>query len=363
MKNISIDSQSGHYRVFFNNQIQDVLSQLKDINTSHFLIDRNIWKLYFDHLSYLKDQASSVYLFNSIEKNKNLDSVSKYIKFLLKSKIDKKQKIVVIGGGLVQDIGSFTAHIIKRGIPWVFIPTTLLSMADSCIGGKSGINISDYKNQVGVFYPPTTIYISNQLLETLPKDQILNGIGEIIKHSIIKGGKSFLDVKRLLNQYRTTNTLNYNVIYKSLMIKKEIVEEDEFDTGRRSLLNYGHSFGHAIEGYSLNKIPHGIAVIIGMDIANYISWKRGYLSKSEYSKLSIFMRKYIPYKKIQIANINKYIDFLSKDKKVSFKQLSAILCAGVGNLKTVRIDLDEHLKHDIQDYCLNYYNQECASKS
>lgn len=363
MKNILISSQSGQYHVFFNNQIKDILSKITNIDTSHVLVDRNIWKLYFKNLSYLKDQASSVYIFNSIEKNKNLNSVSKYIKFLLKNKIDKKQKIIVIGGGLVQDIGSFTAHIIKRGMPWVFIPTTLLSMADSCIGGKSGINISDYKNQVGAFYPPKAIYISNQLLETLPKAQILNGIGEIIKHSVIKGGRSFLDVMQLLNQYISTNALNNNIIYKSLAIKKEIVEEDEFDMGRRGLLNYGHSFGHAIEGYSLNKIPHGIAVTIGMDIANYISWKRGYLSKTEYDKLSIFMRRYIPYKKIQITNINKYIDFLSKDKKVSSKKLSAVLCAGVGNLKTVRIDLDEHLKHEIQDYCLNYYNTECDSES
>lgn len=362
MKTLSINSQSGVYQVLFSDKIVDIFSQINEISACHIIADRNVWKLYSKAFSYINDQASSVYLLNPLEKYKNLDSVSKYIEFLLKNKINKKQKIVVIGGGLVQDIGSFTAHIIKRGVTWIFVPTTLLSMSDSCIGGKSGINISNYKNQIGAFNPPKAIHISNELLETLPKSQILNGIGEIIKHAIINGGKSFFEVKRLLNKYLSSGILDYVLIYKSLMIKKSIVEEDEFDTGRRSLLNYGHSFGHAIEGYTLNKIPHGIAVTIGMDMANYISWKRGYLTESEYEELTIFLRKYVPYKSIQIADSKKYINFLSQDKKVSNKQLSAILCSGIGKLITVRINLDQQLDQEIHDYCQNYCNSKHVSE-
>lgn len=228
-------------------------------------------------------------------------------------------------------------------------------MGDSCIGSKSGINIGKYKNQVGSFHAPTEIYIYSKFLKTLPKTDILNGIGEIIKHGLIKGGLSFNKIKDGLNNLQKSQKIAEEIIYQSLLIKKEIVEEDEYEKGVRKLLNYGHTFGHALEGYTKNKIPHGIGVLIGMDIANFISMKRGLLSEKEFNEISKLIRKYIPYKKLKADDVNLYMNFLKRDKKVIGNEVNAILCKGLGKIEIIRIKLDSCLCTNIKSY-LKYFN-------
>lgn len=298
--------------------------------------------------------GSSRYLVNAQEKYKSLESVFKYIRFLLQHSIHKNHRVIVIGGGLVQDIGSFTSHILLRGVDWIFLPTTLLSMADSCIGAKSGINVGKYKNQVGTFHPPIKIYIVLNFLKTLPQEMILDGNGEIIKHAIIKGGGVFDYVAGHLSEIQQNERVASKIIYDSLRVKKEIVEEDELDKGRRKLLNYGHTFGHALEGYTHNTIMHGVAVSIGMDMANYISLRRGLLSQKEFDRMSRLLHANIPYTELPIKNMAAYMDYISHDKKVVDKDVFALLCRGIGKVEIVRICLDNSLRKHIQEYVGSY---------
>ncbi len=354
MLKLKIKSNIKDYQVIFIEDLKKLIHDLVVKYPTHFLIDVNIWNKYKKELSEIK-VAESVKYFDALEKNKNLKEVNRYIEFLLENKIQKRHKMVVIGGGLVQDIGSFTSHILKRGIDWIFIPSTLLSMSDSCIGAKSGINVGKYKNQVGSFHPPIEIYIYSGFLKTLHKNDFINGIGEITKHALIKGGDSYSNIKKELGKIHFNYKVAKKIIFNSLLIKKEIVEEDELEGGLRKLLNYGHTFGHALEGYTKNKIPHGLGVLVGMDIANYISVKRKLLSEVEFNEIHKLLRKFIQVKKIPIKDVDLYMKYLSTDKKAIGNSVDAILCKGIGKIKIIRTDLDHRLKNNIEDY-LKYFN-------
>lgn len=350
MRSIKIKSSIKDYEVFFIKNLNNLTDELVKKYRCHFLIDKNIWDLYRDNLKSGVLKAESVNYFEAVEKNKTLDGVNKYVYFLLDNGIQKQDKVVVIGGGLVQDIGSFTSHIIKRGIDWVFVPTTLLSMVDSCIGAKSGINIGGFKNQVGSFHPPIEIYINISFLDTLSEIDLINGIGEIVKHALIKGGVFFPNLEK-------NSKVTEDVVYKSLLIKKEIVEKDELEKNIRKLLNYGHTFGHALEGYTKNKIPHGLGVLMGMDLANFISMKRGILLKEEFLRIHNFIKKFISVERFPIDDVDLYIKFLKTDKKVVGDEVDAILCKGIGKISVVRLKFDGKLKRDIKDYLI-YFNKE-----
>jgi len=353
MNTISVTSLFGHYEVKFISDIKATIERIVQENPSHLLIDSKIMNMYGDMFGNA-NKFTSKKTIAVFERNKSLDTVQSYIRFLLRHHVKKNHMVIVVGGGLVQDIGSFTSHILLRGIRWIFIPTTLLSMADSCIGSKSGINVGKYKNQVGSFHPPHAIYIDPQFLQTLPRDMILDGNGEIIKHAIISGGKTYDYLTKHLSNIQTNTTAARDVIFQSLLVKKKIVEEDEFDKGIRRLLNYGHTFGHAIEGYTKNSVPHGIAVTMGMDMANYISVQRGLLPQKEYKRMSGLLHQNIPIAKFPIKNIDTYMDFLSHDKKVIGNEVHALLCRGIGHVESIPVKLDKKLKGDVKAYVIAY---------
>lgn len=362
MHKIVINSGRKKYSAKFTDQIQDTLKVLTNKYITHLLIDKTVYGHYKNMLDNYLKFASSVYFIKPLEQKKTLTEVHKYINFLLAKKVQKNHKIIVVGGALVQDIGSFTSHIVLRGIDWIFIPTTLLAMADSCIGSKSGINVGKFKNQVGSFHPPIEIHIYPPFLKTLPKSELLNGIGEIIKHFFIKGELNFSDIRTDLDLIGNDMLVAKKIIYKSLLIKKDIIEKDEYEEKEiRKLLNYGHTFGHALEGYSENKISHGVAVLNGIDMANFISFKKGFLSKNQFLDFHKFIRKYIPYKEIPITNINLYLEFLSRDKKAVGHSINTILCKGLGEIIIFKMELDKKIAHKIMAYC-KFYNQETQAK-
>jgi 3-dehydroquinate synthase len=339
------------YSVLF---IEDVKQKIRDIVNNypvHCLIDKNIFDKYKGILD--EKKLKSCKLIEASEDQKSLKKVIEYINFLLEKGVQKNHKILVIGGGLVQDIGSFTAHILLRGIDWIFIPTTLLSMADSCIGSKSGINVGKYKNQVGVFHPPSEIYISPSFLNTLPKSELVNGIGEIIKHALIKGGEQYEFISRNISKLDKDKEIEMEIIYRSLLIKKEIIEEDESEKGIRKVLNYGHTFGHALEGYTNHKISHGIGVLIGVDLANYISSKEKLLTPPEFNKIHNFIYPFISSYAVKVEDINLYMDYLSRDKKVIGDEVQALLSQGIGKVKIIKTKLGTKLKN----YIIEYFNK------
>ncbi|MCP5049642.1 MAG: 3-dehydroquinate synthase, partial [bacterium] len=201
------------------------------------------------------------------------------IENLIEKGFRKNHRLIAVGGGVTQDVTAFTASIMYRGVSWLFYPTTLLAQGDSCIGSKTSINFAKYKNQVGGFYPPNHIFIDLAFLDTLADLDFKSGLGEMSHYFVVAGEEDF---KRYKEQYPLAlkdKKVLAGLIARGLEIKKSYIEIDEFDRKERQVFNYGHSFGHAIETLTNYRVPHGIAVAYGMDMANFVSVKLGYITE------------------------------------------------------------------------------------
>jgi len=274
----TIKSIFRNYRVALADSFEKSILQYGKEN-SFILVDQKLLALFEKQFASILSKYHLISI-EAIETNKTIDYCQKLIKRLIESGIRKDSKVIAVGGGIVQDITAFTSSILFRGIDWVFYPTTLLAQADSCIGSKTSINVGAYKNLVGNFYPPVEINIDLSFLETLPVGEIKSGIGEIL-HFYLVAGSEF--VESLVNEYDdliSKPSLMKKYIMESLRIKKRVIEIDEFDKNERNLFNYGHTFGHAIEAVTAYGIPHGQAVTMGMDMANFISMNLDYLNPS-----------------------------------------------------------------------------------
>jgi len=209
-----------------------------------------------------------------------LESVSLLYDRLVDLPAKRNLTLISIGGGILQDITGFVASTLYRGINWIYVPTTLLAQADSCVGGKTSLNYKSYKNLVGTFYPPGEVFIYTSFLATLERQDFYSGLGQAVKLHIMGGPdsvRSLLDLLPAIGR-RDSEALTAAVT-DSLTVKLTYISEDEFDQGRRNLLNFGHCFGHALETTSDFLIPHGQAVLIGMILANIASRNRGLLSR------------------------------------------------------------------------------------
>ncbi len=205
---------------------------------------------------------------SAIETNKTLQGASDLSQLLIDRRANIKTKLIAIGGGIIQDLVGFTASIYCRGIDYIYIPTTLLSQADSCIGGKTSINHANRKNILGTFYPPETIILYPGFVNTLTTTDYFSGWGEIYKFHILQG---------MMSDFSLSNA--ESSIINGLSYKANILALDEFDQGERRYLNFGHTFGHALETTSNHAIPHGLAVILGCMIATKVAYKMGYVVK------------------------------------------------------------------------------------
>ncbi|AEM73390.1 3-dehydroquinate synthase [Caldicellulosiruptor acetigenus] len=264
---LNLKREEKNIPIVFVERIEKIREYLASFNCSNLVIftDKLVYRLYkdfIDSLSYF-----NLYLFDEGEKSKSIESYLKAIDYLLDRNVDRRALFVAIGGGVVGDVVGFIASTFKRGVKLVHIPTTLLSMVDSSIGGKTGINYKSYKNQVGTFYQPEMIIICPQFLGTLPKSEVLSGIGEIIKYGFTLD-KSILDLKdefeKDIFEVFQDKTVTMDLIKKSVNCKVRIVEKDEKESLLREVLNFGHTVGHALETYYDYCCPHGIFVIYGM---------------------------------------------------------------------------------------------------
>ena len=210
------------------------------------------------------DLARAVLLFKATEKTKSLNFAPILIEQLRRAGATRQTRLVAIGGGVIQDLTAFAASIYMRGVSWIFIPTTILAMVDSCIGGKSAINVGPYKNLVGNFHPPAAVFVDPVLAVTLPLDQQASGIIEAAKICFCRGPEAFHRYLAFGPTPGMETVKLTSLISHSLQAKKWFIEIDEFDSKERLLLNFGHTFGHAIEGASDYTISHGLAVGLGM---------------------------------------------------------------------------------------------------
>jgi 3-dehydroquinate synthase len=284
MNYLEVHSNIHNYQVHFENNFQ-FLDELIAKEKKVFVIDKNVYKLYKPYFKKIKKEE--LFLLDAIEEKKTLKSVEKIYKFLATKNAKRNITLVSIGGGITQDITGFVASTVYRGIKWIFVPTTFLAQADSCIGSKTSLNFETYKNILGGFYPPHHIYIQPDFLNTLSKKDYHSGIGEVIKFQLLKEQypKNFTHIIEMIDELKQ-NRNRLETIKKTMEVKKAYIDEDEFDTGKRNLFNYGHCFGHALENASHYEIPHGIAVTIGMIYANIVALNRKLISDNVFELLN-----------------------------------------------------------------------------
>jgi len=306
-----------------------VFSDLK-YDKMFFFIDENVYMLYKKKIDDFKKDSNYITI-DAIEQNKDFNKLSNYYKTLIEKNFTRNDILVTIGGGILQDISGFIASTLYRGIKWVFIPTTLLSQADSCIGSKTSINFEDSKNLIGSFYPPDRIFIDVEFCNTLTPEYFNSGLGEIIKFHILSDKKRYQNLRSYLKTSDLKKKESFKkIILSTLEIKKSYFESDEFDAGRRNLLNYGHCFGHALESASNFKICHGEAVLVGMGFANLLSFKRGILEKEKYEEFENIFKKYYPKFNLSKIKIDDILYYLKRDKKRVGKDLTMILTKDIG---------------------------------
>ena len=312
-----INSYDKEYSVSYSTKNLNTLLKETYNENDFIIIDENVYNLSphtFNSIS-----SNYYYLFNAIEETKNMESVLHIADILYELKFNKKNKLIVIGGGITQDVGGFVAGIYKRGLHWVFIPTTVLSMTDSCIGGKVGVNRNS-KNMLGLFVSPNKIYISDFFISSLTHGDVISGLGEALKLSLIGGNENY----QLFKKYFQTK--NYIEIIKlSNSIKKTIIEHDELERNERRVLNYGHTIGHALESASNYVIPHGIAVLYGMYMINNIFYHK------KYEEINNFILDIIPnkFKNLQLS-YDSFVSHILNDKKNDGENICFILLDEIG---------------------------------
>lgn len=336
------------YNVHFIGDFIGALRQCAEKN-AFFVVDDLVWEIYGERIRGVIPD-SRYFIFEANEKNKALDKCVEIIEILVDRQVRRNEQLVAIGGGIIQDVTAFSASIIYRGIQWSFFPTTLLAQADSCIGSKTSINLGNKKNLIGNFYPPSDVFIDAMFLETLSVDDIKSGIGEMLHYYLYSASPLFDDLIKDYDRLIAARSLLMPYIRKSLDIKKTVIEIDEFDRGERNKFNYGHTFGHAIESITGYTIKHGQAVMVGMDLANYISVKTGLMSSELFRDLHGKLSSKFPDYDWRKINIDDYLVLLSKDKKNVGNNVGCILLKEPGMLLKQQMSMDSTFKKILRFY-------------
>ncbi len=324
-----LKSKIHDYTVNFHNT-SDFITGLADTPEALFIVDKKVWNHHRDGcLNPLHNKDIILLVVN--ERRKTLRGAENLYKRIMERSLKRNATIISFGGGITQDITGFVASTIYRGFQWIYVPTTLLAQTDSCIGAKTSLNFMKFKNLLGTFYPPVEIHVHTPFIKTQSSSDFFSGVGESVKLHIIGGETDTNNLKNSLSSIvrRDADAL-LKTIRRSLHIKQSYIESDEFDTGRRNMLNYGHCFGHALETVNQFKVPHGQAIVMGMTIANIVAEKRGILSTS----MERYFAKEIlePVMRINIELMNfdaqKLLEAMRHDKKRVGRLLPLVM---VGN--------------------------------
>ncbi len=348
MYNFKVKSDIHDYEVEFIDDFNKVLT--KELCDGDFLIiDNKIKKLYYSQLQFILEKYNYITL-DASESLKSYQGIIPVIQTLIEKGFRKNNRLIAIGGGITQDVTAFISSIMYRGVSWIFFPTSLLAQGDSCIGSKTSINFEKFKNLVGGFYPPHKIYIYPNFLETLTQVEIKSGMGEMLHYFVVSGEDDFKMYKTYYKEAINDKVVLARIIARSLEIKKRYIEKDEFDQNIRQVFNYGHSFGHAIESLTNYEIPHGIAVSYGMDMANFISVKMGFISEEIRNEIR-YVTEYIwDGYSIKYLDQIELISALSKDKKNVGSKLGLILNKGYGEVFKHLTEPNKKFKSWLEEY-------------
>lgn len=296
------------------------------------ITDDNVYSLYQRYFDLIKERVIGIRVIKNGEESKNINVVLDIYGELINSGANRKTPIIAIGGGVVGDIAGFAAATFMRGVPLVNIPTTLMAQCDSSIGGKNGFNYKGIKNLVGTFYQPEFVYADVNFLKTLNDREYKNGLAEVIKYGAIydEGLFNFLENNKKGIIEREVDKLLF-IVSECIKSKASIVEKDEFDSGIRNILNYGHTIGHGIESALEFNIPHGEAVAIGMIVESLIALKAGYLDSKSFNRIISLIKELGLPVSIDNISIKDIMEYIKKDKKNTSNNVKFVLPDKIGH--------------------------------
>lgn len=269
------------------------------------------------------------------ETSKSLEFSANIWQTFIENNTDKNSLLINLGGGVVSDLGGFTASVYKRGIDFINIPTSLLAMADASVGGKNGIDFLDLKNVIGTFAQPKAVFIHTDFLMTLSEEHFQNGLAEVYKMALVSDKKFWQQLKEGLNPDSLTT--------KSILLKNKIVLKDPFDKGIRNVLNFGHTIGHAIEALvseTKNELLHGEAILVGMIMESHISFQKKLLAKKELMEIFSLFKDYFSLKDITELSLKDIFDKIKNDKKTLNNKFRFALIDKIGSCK-INIEVTE----------------------
>ncbi|MBP2282098.1 3-dehydroquinate synthase [Flavobacterium sp. CG_23.5] len=349
--------QANNYPIYFNEKGYEALNlYLKENKYSNIfiIVDSNTNEFCLPKfLPFLETELTiEIIEFEAGESNKNIETCVQIWNVLTELGADRKTLVINLGGGVVTDLGGFVASTFKRGVDFIHIPTTLLSMVDASVGGKNGVDLGNLKNQIGVINVPQMVLIDTQYLDTLPQNEMRSGLAEMLKHGLIydKGyWEQFLDLKAI--DFADFDEL----IYRSVEIKNEIVLQDPTEKNIRKSLNFGHTLGHAIESYFLeneNKttLLHGEAIAVGMILESYISLDKKLINQEEYTEIKSAIKGIYEDILFDENDIEPILELLIHDKKNEYGNIQFALIEGIGKIKINQSVENELILRAFQDY-------------
>lgn len=335
--------QIGNYKVHISDDLRQLASVISrfEFSQAFILVDDNTLEcclpLLMKSVTALK--RSVIFQIPDGERNKNIGTCIKLWQELLEKGADREALLINLGGGVIGDMGGFVASTYKRGIPFINVPTTLLSQVDATVGGKLGVDFMNAKNVIGLFNNPQAVFIHPAFLKTLPDDELLSGFAEMIKHALISSADLWDEIKQI-NPFKTKSWAQ--LIHRSLLVKKKIVESDPYEKGVRRTLNFGHTIGHAFESAALEagiKLLHGHAVAIGIIVESYLSVKLLRLPEKHLHDITDFILKYYrQYFDSEISDIN-WKGWIKHDKKNAYGRLNFTLLKSIGK-PAINLDCD-----------------------
>jgi len=348
MRNLQINLLNNQYEILIKsgiiNSIGEEISKIYEGNEIALITDENVDEFYGDIVKKsLEDNDFKVLkvVLNPGEGSKSIESLMKLYNELLDFKLNRGNLIIALGGGVIGDLAGFCAATLLRGIPFVQVPTSLLAQIDSSIGGKVAIDLPSGKNLIGNFYHPRAVYIDPQVLKTLEKRYVNDGLGEAIKYGLIKD-KELFEKFESIESYEALFEYIEDIIYKCCSIKKQVVEQDEKDKGERMILNFGHTIGHAIEKLENYKgVSHGEAVAIGMYSIALRCEELNICKDGVANRIKSLLYKFnLPYD-FQVKTREDIIDAISVDKKTIGDFINLILIEDIGKVFIHKVTHEE----------------------
>ena len=311
----------------------DELQEIKLKGKVAIITNPKVGGLWLDFLlQRLKCEQKFIITIPDGEEYKNTASVEQILQQLFSSKLDRKSTLIALGGGVISDITGFCASIYERGIDFINIPTTLLAQVDASVGGKTGVNNRFGKNLIGSFYQPRAVYCESKFLSTLPAREFAAGVAEAVKMAVSFDGELFKFFET--HDLKSADEISH-VIARCVEIKANVVERDERESGVRAVLNYGHTFAHAIEKITdYKKFLHGEAVAIGMVMANALARRLGKLSGEQEERIRKVLQKFALPIKFHVADADAFYELFFLDKKSENGKIKFILPDGIGKFYT-----------------------------